>query len=94
MATQRKLLEGVAALRRVKDWDYINSHKTFVNPVPAMKEYCGKIVTVVDSIIPFELASQMDSCGIYSIFEDEGRFMWCADWLEEVSDEELENEHI
>ena len=59
MATQRKLLEGVAALRRVKDWDYINSHKTFVNPVPAMKEYCGKIVTVVDSIIPFELASQM-----------------------------------
>ena len=24
MATQRKLLEGVAALRRVKDWDYIN----------------------------------------------------------------------
>lgn len=84
MTTQKELLKGVASLCRVKDWDYINKHSAMVTPVPEMQEYCGKVVTIVDSIVPHELMKAMNSGGIYSIFEDEGKFMWCAEWLEPI----------
>ena len=33
---------------KIKDWEYINSHVSFVNPVPEMEPWCGKTVTIAD----------------------------------------------
>lgn len=66
---------------KIKDWDYVQTHNSVVNPVPAMEPYCGKIVTIADCIIP---AISPGYPAMYSILEDEGKFMWSQDWMENV----------
>ena len=64
---------------KIKDWDFIVSHAACVNPVPDMEPFCGKPATIANCVI--EQISP-DYPAIYSILEDEGKFMWAGDWLE------------
>ena len=69
---------------KIKSWDYIQSHADVVNPVPEMEPFCGKEATIVECVVP-QFVSQYPA--IYSIFEDEGKFMWSQDWFENIEEE-------
>ncbi len=66
---------------RIKDWDFIQKNAKTVNPVPEMEQYCGKEVTIVDCVVP-----SVDGIvpGIYTIFEDGGKYWWLQDWMENI----------
>jgi len=68
---------------KIKDWKFINSHVSFVNPVPEMEPWCGKTVTLADCLTPAIIEGLP---AIYSILEDEGKFMWDQEWLENVEE--------
>ena len=70
---------------KIKPWDYIQQHPgNVVNPVPAMEPYCGKEATIIQCMIP---QIMQEYPAIYSIFEDEGKFMWSQDWFENTEEE-------
>lgn len=68
---------------KIKDWEYIQKHADPVNPVPEMEQWCGKTVTIADCIVP-QITENLPA--IYSILEDEGKFMWSQDWMENAEE--------
>ena len=64
---------------KIKDWDFIQSHSSPVNPVPDMEPYCGRIVTITECVVP---SISENTPGIYTIFEDNGKYWWSQEWFE------------
>ena len=68
---------------KIKDWDYIKSHPSFMNPVPDMEQYCGKEANILECVFS---TNDPNMPNVYSIFEDGGKYWWTQDWFENEED--------